>query len=365
MQLCGQFVHYDTTLKLRVALCEAEDLCDRDDKEEHSAEVSSAALPPAGSLERPTPPVIVLDQGVQVSSGDFGENFSRMVNQGNVCFFTGIPNIELLNVLEKLVSGKTPKSARAALPARDRVIMTMMALKHALTFDFLSNIFGVSPSTASATVRNTAELLAVFLRNAITWPSKDEVLHNMSVCLQKYSHVSIVLDCTKIPVGTSKCLKCRISTYSHYKKGHTIKYMVGVSPAGLITYISSGYGGRASDKAMFDQSGLVDKLLPGIDHIMVDKEFLIDSTCETRLNAVVRPPFLHAKKLLSKAEALATKSIAAARVHVERVIQRMKLFKITPQRMPWHMVPIADDVLTIACGLVNLSPPVLADNRFF
>ncbi|CAN7951284.1 unnamed protein product, partial [Ixodes pacificus] len=305
------------------------------------------------------------DQGVQVSSGDFGENFSRMIDQGNVCSFTGIPNIELLNVLEKLVSGKTPKSARAALSARDRVIMTMMALKHALTFDFLSNVFGVSPSTASATVRNTAQLLAVFLRNAITWPSKDEVLHNMPVCFQKYSHVRIVLDCTEIPVGTPKCLMCRISTYSHYKKGHTIKYMVGVSPAGLITYISSGYGGRASDKAIFDQSGLVDKLLPGIDHIMVDKGFLIDSTCETRLIAVVRPPFLHAKKQLSKAEALATKSIAAARVHVERVIQRMKLFKIASQRMPWHMVPIADDVLTIACGLVNLSPPVLADNRFF
>ncbi|CAN7976702.1 unnamed protein product, partial [Ixodes persulcatus] len=346
-----------------VALCEAQDSCQQDDAAQ-PPEGEDAALPPAVPLQRPLQATVVLDEGVQVCSGDFGENFSRMINQGNVCSFTGIPNMELLNVLEKLVSGKMLRSARATLPARDRVIMTMMALKHALTFDFLSHIYGVSPSTASTTVRSTANLLAVFLKNAITWPSKDEVLHNLPACFQKFSHVRIVLDCTEIPVGTPKCLKCRICTYSHYKKGHTVKYMVGVSPGGLVTYISSGYGGRASDKAIFDQSGLVDKLLPGIDHIMVDKGFLIDSTCETRLIAVVRPPFLHAKKQLSKAEALATKHIAAARVHVERVIQRIKLLKITSQKMPWNLVPIADDVLIIACGLANLSAPVLADDKF-
>ncbi|KAM7302212.1 uncharacterized protein ISCGN_017729 [Ixodes scapularis] len=272
--------------------------------------------------------------------------------------------MELLNALEKLMSEKMPTSSRAVLPARDRIILTMMAFKHALTFDFLSNVFGVSPSTVSTTVKQTTKVLAEFLKCAITWPSKDEVLHNMPTCFEKFSHVRIVLDCTEIPVGRPKCLKCRISTYSHYKKGHTVKFMIGVSPGGLITYLSSGYGGRASDKVIFDQSGLVDKLLPGIDHIMVDKGFLIDATCESRLIAVVRPPFLHAKKQLTKAEALATKHIAAARVHVERVIQRIKLLKMVSQKMPWNMVPLADDMLSIACGLANLSPSVLADNKF-
>ncbi|KAG0413524.1 hypothetical protein HPB47_009315 [Ixodes persulcatus] len=96
---------------------------------------------------------------------------------------------------------------------------------------------------------------------------------------------------------------------------------------------------------------------------MVNKGFLIDSPCEASLIAVVRPPFLHAKKQLSKAEAFATKQVAAARVHVERVIQRMKLLKIASQKMPWNSVPIADDVLIIACGLANLSKPVLADDK--
>lgn len=46
-----------------------------------------------------------------------------------------------------------------------------------------------------------------------------------------------------------------------------------VSPGGLLTMISKGYGGRASDKAIFEQSCVVEKLEPHIDAIMVDKDF--------------------------------------------------------------------------------------------
>lgn len=53
---------------------------------------------------------------------------------------------------------------------------------------------------------------------------------------------------------------------------------------------------------------------------MMDKGFLIDSTCKTRMVAVVRPPILHAKMQHSNGEALAMKRTAPARVHAERVI---------------------------------------------
>ncbi|XP_029835232.2 uncharacterized protein LOC115319400 [Ixodes scapularis] len=164
-------------------------------------------------------------------------------------------------------------------------------------------------------------------------------------------------------ISQPKCLQCRINTYSHYKKGYTIKYVIGVSPGGLVTHVSQGYGGRASDEAIFQQSNLVSQLLPGIDHVMVDKGFLIEDVCESCLIEVIRPPFLQQKQL-SKAEALRTKKIATARVHVERAIQRIKIFKILSQKMPWSMVPLADDIVCIAAALVNLSKPILVDKRF-
>ncbi|XP_064465465.1 uncharacterized protein LOC135377046 [Ornithodoros turicata] len=186
----------------------------------------------------------------------------------------------------------------------------------------------------------------------------------MPVCFQHFSQVRVILDCTEVSVAVPKCLKCAVRTYSHYKHGHTLKYMVGISPGGLITFISKGYGGRASDKAIFDQSGIVDLLTPGRDQVMVDKGFLIDSTCANNFITVVRPPFLRQKKQFTKQEALLTKNIAAARVHVERAIQRMKIFKVLSHRLAWHMVPQADDIVVIAAALTNLSEPILAYERF-
>lgn len=56
--------------------------------------------------------------------------------------------------------------------------------------------------------------------------------------------------------------------------------------------------------------------------------------------------------------------IARARVHVERAIQRMKLFKVLKGPVPWEMVGALDHILITIAGIVNLSSPILADKRF-
>ena len=67
--------------------------------------------------------------------------------------------------------------------------------------------------------------------------------------------------------------------YSHYKGCQTVKLLIGVTPSGLISYISEAFGGRASDKAIFNQSDLFKKLTPTKDMIMIDKGFDIDVEC--------------------------------------------------------------------------------------
>ena len=141
----------------------------------------------------------------------------------------------------------------------------------------------------------------------------------------KYIIRCIVLDCTEISLQKSKCLQCRLRTYSHYKSNHTVKFLIGISPTGLITYVSNAYGGRASDKQIFNQSKLLELMLPN-DAIMVDKGFLIEKECPLYNVKLIRPPFLKKNKQFSNAEAEKTASIAAARVHVERTIQRLKIF---------------------------------------
>lgn len=142
--------------------------------------------------------------------------------------------------------------------------------------------------------------------------------------------------------------------------------MVSVTPGGLIAHISAGYGGRVSDKHIFEESRVVDLLLPVIDNVMVDRGFLIDQICEDRLIKVIRPPFKKQRKQMSRTDALDTQRIASARAHVERVIQRMKIFKILSTKVTWNMVPLLDDIMMIAAqSLTNLSAPILAPERFF
>ncbi|XP_064485969.1 uncharacterized protein LOC135398498 [Ornithodoros turicata] len=276
------------------------------------------------------------EAGVQVKTGDFAVTFLSLINDNNISSITGLRSVALLDELSRLLEKKMQMSSRV-LTSKSKVVMAMMIIKHALSLDFVSNLFGCAPPTCGKAVKYTISGLAAILETAITWPSKEEVLMNLPSCFKPFSK---------------------------YKRGQTLKHLIGISPAGLITYVSKGYGGRASDKAGFEQSQFVKKLLPGIDHIMVDKGFLIEDTCENHLINVIRPPFLRQKKQLSKQEALQTKKIAAARVHLERAIQRMKIFKMLRYKVPWHMVPVADDIVIITAALTNPSRPVIADTRF-
>lgn len=85
------------------------------------------------------------------------------------------------------------------------------------------------------------------------------------------------MDCTETPIEKSPCVKCRIMTYSNYKKRYTVKWNVAVTPSGLIVYISSSYRGRASDKLIVIDSEIL-KLDP-YDAVMVDRGFLIENKC--------------------------------------------------------------------------------------
>lgn len=112
------------------------------------------------------------------------------------------------------------------------------------------------------------------------------------------------------------------------------------------TFVSNSYGGRASDNIIFKQSNLI-QLLDRYDAIMVDRGFLIDDECNEKGVTLIRPPFLKGKHQFSKSEALLTKDIAAARVHIDRVNQRIKTFKIFQNKFGWGYAHLAHAIMVI------------------
>nr|CAI5850429.1 unnamed protein product [Callosobruchus analis] len=186
----------------------------------------------------------------------------------------------------------------------------------------------------------------------------------MPLYFKNFRSVRVILDCFEIPLEKPKCLCCRIRTYSHYKGRQATKIMTGVSPAVIITFLSKAFGGRSSDKVIFLQSKLISKLQPKRDYVMIDKGFLIDNICSKIFIKIIQPYFLQSKKQFSEAESRMNSSISKARVHIERVNQRIKGFNILNSPLPISLVPDIDNILIVICAMVNLQNPVLAIDKF-
>ncbi|KAH9369613.1 hypothetical protein HPB48_010672 [Haemaphysalis longicornis] len=222
----------------------------------------------------------LLEKGVQVNTHSPEQKTSKLVDlldtDSNVLAFTGLQSVSTLQTIVSEVAAVD--QTNATLPVYDRVVLVLVRLKTCLPFTCLAALFGVSRKTATRHFYATLQKMAAVLEAAIPWPDKNEISRNVPQCFTDYREVREVLDCTEVQLEKSHCASCRILTYSHYKGVHTAKVLVGVSPAGLITFISNGFGGRASDKACVEKSAVLHKLDSFEDDVMVDKGFNVDDS---------------------------------------------------------------------------------------
>lgn len=305
------------------------------------------------------------DAGIQVSDGEISIVSNLLSSNRRLIAATGIHSINLLNELTKCVDDIASESPlkKFSLCTRDRIVLTMMKIKLNISFSALAAIFDLSNSQTCANYfYDTVIILSKVLRCMIFWPEKEDILKNMPKCFSKFKCTRAILDAYEITVEKPKCIKCRVRLYSQYKKNFTAKVMMVCSPSGLITLCAGSFGGRASDKVVTKHTGVYTMCDPG-DGLMVDKGFNIDDECTDNMIKLIRPPFQRNKKY-SKAESVECAKIARARVHVERVIQRIREFGLLRGKIPWTICPYIDCLVVIASGLVNLGNPILATDKY-
>lgn len=115
-----------------------------------------------------------------------------------------------------------------------------------------------------------------------------------------------------------------------------------------------------SDSELVEKSGLVDLLQPG-DAVMVDKGFRLDAVLPPT-TTVHMPPFTKGAQL-SCAQVIKTRKIASARIHVERVIRRIKEFHFLDRPIPINMLDIADGIFRSCALLCNFQQPIIASSN--
>ena len=105
------------------------------------------------------------------------------------------------------------------------------------------------------------------------WPDRDLVnFFSPSDFRAKFPMTRVILDGLEIPVKKPSNPAAQQITFSSYKNRNTAKVVAGITPGGLISYLSPAYGGSASDRQIIERSWLTKRTDP-TDAIMADKGF--------------------------------------------------------------------------------------------
>lgn len=196
----------------------------------------------------------------------------------------------------------------------------------------------------------------------LPFPTKEEVkeIPKPNAFKKKsFNNLRAIIDCTEFYVEKPSKPSSQRSTYSHYKSSNTFKLLISMSPIMHINYVSKLYSGSISDKEIVNVSGFLEKLQPD-DTVMADKGFNIQDLLALHNSVLIAPPIMR-KNTVSARASTATRRVATARVHIERMIRKLKLFNFLRGVIPLLCKPYISSAVTVCAILVNLQPPVIKE----
>ena len=243
---------------------------------------------------------------------------------------------------------------------KEELTLVLLKLRTAVTNEMLADLFDISTGGASQVINTWVKFLACELNPLIFWPSKEAIRESLPKSLKHYTNLRCTIDCSEIFIDCPRNLEIQALTWSDYKKHNTVKFLVGIAPSGMISFLSKAWGGRASDQYITRESGFLDLLEP-TDLVMADRGFTIKEDLMVRGATLEIPPPSSGLEQMSKDKVIVTKKIANARIHVERAIGRMKVFSILRKTPPIALVPLIDDILVGCAGISNLLPPLVQE----
>lgn len=292
-------------------------------------------------------------------------------NNEKVKYFTGLPNFLVLMTVFDFVKEYLPKPrGKTDLGQFERLIMTLMRLKLNLPVQYLAYRFQTSSSTVSRTFLTVIHILYIRLKHLLYWPEREELRKTMPIEFRKTfgQKTSVIIDCFEVFIQRPKNLLSRAQTWSAYKHSNTVKFLIGITPQGSISFLSKAWGGRASDKYITENCGILKKLLPG-DLVLADRSFDIADSVGMCCAQVNIPAFTKGKAQLSAVDIELTRKIAHVRIHVERVIGLVRnKYTILQGRLPVDFLinedglPVVDKIATVACALTNMCDSVVPMN---
>ncbi len=246
------------------------------------------------------------------------------------------------------------RGRKRVLPNFEAFILVLMRLKVGLFLTDLGDRFGISTGHAARIFTTLINFLYHELPLLFPFSPKELIQNLMTKEFKIHPSSRVVIDCTEIFIEVPSSMKAHYQTRSEYRHPKTWKALVGISPTGAITYVSKLWSGCVSYKEITEKYGIISLLEPG-DNLMADHGFDITDILPIGVTLNI-PPFKGTRAQLTPQESEETADIAAVRIHVERVIGRVKNFHILDGVLPLTLYPVANQIFNVRCLLTNFLP---------
>lgn len=153
------------------------------------------------------------------------------------------------------------------------IFVTLKKIKLNLPYRIIADDFFISAATVSSIIKKTIPLLVEHLKPFIQWKSLSEIQKCLPIPFRtRFKNVQCIIDCFEISIQKPRNPILQSFAWSEYKKSNTMKYLIGCTPDGLISYVSRGFGGRTTDKMIVEESGFLN-VLENNAHVMADRGF--------------------------------------------------------------------------------------------
>ena len=281
-------------------------------------------------------------------------------------FYTGITSFTVLMAVFELVAAAIPETRPLSkLSKFQAFILTLMKMRlNASNYD-LGFRFGISTTTVGRVFCRWIEAMDARLSFLVTWPDRESLRKTMPFCFRpNYGlRVTSIIDCFELFIEKPSNLLAKSCTWSQYKHYNTAKYLISITPQGIISYISNGWGGRVSDKNIVENSGYLLHLLPG-DVVLADRGFDVADSLALQGATLDIPAFTRGRDQLSPDDVEATRKLANVRIHVEQIIgavrQQYQILSATgvlPRELSARKCNgniVLDSVVKVCCALNNV-----------
>ncbi|KAM4560802.1 uncharacterized protein V3H82_014889 [Fundulus diaphanus] len=290
-----------------------------------------------------------------------------------VRFYTGLPNYFVLETVMWLLAPHMDGMKNVKLSKFQQLLLTLMRLRLDLRNQDLAYRFGVKAGTVARTVHRMVNIMSsTLVPTAVFWPSRAELRKNLPAALRaSHPDCAVIVDCFTVPLEEpaaeheqpEAALPCSEGTGPTYS---SLKYLIGVAPQGVVTFVSRGAPGSVSDKSLAEGCGFLCKLLPG-DVVLSCRDldiadsvaargalFTITGACKAGAGRTSEGP---------TGPGAASDTVTVQR-HVERVITMVKqryTMLTGPVESPFSTacertsnLSTFDKIVQVACALNNL-----------